>query len=156
GGEHVGFVAGGFGIQEEGFAVGDDAWRSAVFTEEELVPEHLGKRRRFGAITAGKDGDGAALALEFAGEFFDDGRLARAAEGDVADGDDLDAEGVVAHEAHLDAKAVKAQAELVNFGEDEEKIANERGGLAAALLKNDFEERRFDGFEPGANFLPHL
>ena len=72
------------------------------------------KRLGFGTVTAREDGDIAALVAEFAGEFFDDGRLAGAADGDVANGDDLDAEGGVAQDADL----VEKEPRLDRHGEN--------------------------------------
>ena len=70
-----------------------------------LLSEPLREGLGPGAVAAGKDGDGAALLLQFAREFFHDGRLAGAADGQIADGDDLDAEGGIAQNADLDRES---------------------------------------------------
>jgi hypothetical protein len=54
------------------------------------------QRRGFGTVAAREDGDVAPGVAQFARKFFHDRRLARAADGEVADGDDLDAERFVA------------------------------------------------------------
>ena len=98
-GEHVGLVTGGFGVEQQGFAVGNNARRRAVLAEEKFVDQALGQGRGFRAIAAREDRHGAALVAQFAGEFFHDRRLAGAAHGEVANGDDLHAERRVAEDA---------------------------------------------------------
>ena len=44
--EHVGLVTGGFGIEQQRFAVRDDARRRGVRAQENAVEQALGKRRR--------------------------------------------------------------------------------------------------------------
>ena len=105
GGEHVRLVAGHFGIEQQRFAVRDDAGRGGVVAEKELVQQPFVERRRLGAVAAGEDGHVAALVAQFAGEFFDHGGFAGAADGEVADGDDLHAERRVAQDADVVEKA---------------------------------------------------
>src|SRR5215213_8876941 len=131
GGEHVRFVAGGFGIEQERFAVGDNARRSAIVAKKNFVDEARGERRRFGTIAAGKNRDLATFVLENAREFFDDGRFAGAADGEVADGDDLDAEGAVAEDADAVEKAAEFNEDFENFGKSEQAGPNKVGEFAA-------------------------
>src|ERR1043165_3244478 len=53
GSEHVGFVAGSFGIEQERFAVGNNAGRRAIVSEQNFVHQTRGERRRLGTIAAG-------------------------------------------------------------------------------------------------------
>src|SRR5208282_1992269 len=109
-GEHVGFVAGHFGIEQEGFAVGDDAGRGGVIAEKELIEHTLVEGSGLGAVAAGEDGYIAALVAELAGELLDHGGLAGAAPGEVAHGDDLHAEGRVADNTPIVEKAAEVDA----------------------------------------------
>ncbi len=156
GSEHVGFVAGRLGIEQEGFSVRDQAGRSAVLAQEQFVQKHLAEGLGFGTPAAGENGDGAALLLQFAGKFFDDGSFAGAAEGEVADGDDLDAESGIADQAGADGKAVNDEVELIQFGKAEQSGADQVGAQAAALVEDGLQERGLDGFDPGSNCLTHV
>ncbi|MEI9864974.1 MAG: hypothetical protein WDN00_10545 [Limisphaerales bacterium] len=66
------------------------------------------QRQRFGTVTAREDGHGATGVAQLTCELFHNRRLARAADGQVADGNDLDAERFVAE----DADVVKPAAQL--------------------------------------------
>ena len=89
------------GIQQQRFAIRNDARRSGIRAEQELVLQPLMKRLRFGPVTARKDGYITAGIAQGAGEFLHHGRLARAAHGDVADGDHLHAERVITEDADV-------------------------------------------------------
>jgi hypothetical protein len=115
GGEHVGFVACGFGVEEEGFPIGDHPGRGTVVTEEKFIEETFGEGWGFGAIAAREDGDGAAFVLENTGKFFHHGGFSGAADGEISDGDDLDAEGGIAEKAPV----VEETAEFDEASEDE-------------------------------------
>ena len=135
GGEHVGFVARGVGIQQEGFAVGDHARRGGVLAQEQLVQDHFSQGLGLGTVAAGENGHRAPLPLQFAGEFFHHRGLAGAAKSEVADGDDLDAEGRIADQAGLDAKAVNHERELIDLGEAEQKGAEDAARLPRRCSK---------------------
>ena len=73
------------------------------------------KRRRLGTVAARKNGHVAPGIAQFAREFFHDRRFARAADGQVADGDDLDAERLVAQDADVVKPAADFDDDLENF-----------------------------------------
>ena len=100
--EHVRLVAGHFGIEQQRFAVGHDARRGLVFAQQNFIEQPLVQRRGFGTVAARKDGHVAPGVAQFAREFFHDRRFARAADGEVADGDDLHAQRLVAEDADVD------------------------------------------------------
>lgn len=155
GGEHERLIAGHFGIEEEAGAVGDDARRGGLASEEDKVGEAAAERGGAGSVAAGEDGDAAAFVLEGAGEFFDDGGFAGSADGEVADGDDLDAEGGVTEEADVIKEPAEFDASFVEFGEEEEEVSDHGGTVAASLFEDDFENKGFRGFNPGLDHFPH-
>jgi hypothetical protein len=146
--KHVGLVAGRFGIEEEGATIGNHAGRSGLFPEQEFVEEALGERGRFGAITAGKDGDGAALVFQFASEFFDDRGFSGAADGEIANGDDLNAEGRISQDASVIEKLASLYGDEECPGKAEENAAGDGGSLALALLEDDLEDKGLKFFDP--------
>ena len=99
--QHVRFVAGHFGIQQQRFAVGHDARRRLVIAQQNFIEDPVVQRLRFGTVAAREDGDVAPGVAQFPREFFHDRRFARAADGQIADGDDLDAQRFVAEDADI-------------------------------------------------------
>ena len=154
--EHVRFVPGGFGIQEQRFSVGDHPRRGAVPAEEKSVDDPFGQRRRLGAVAARENGHGPALVAEFARELFHHRRLAGAADGEIADGDDLHAQRGVAQNADIVQKTARLDGDLKDLGQREERGAKEGGALAATLFKNDFQNEGFNGFSPGTESFAHV
>ena len=113
--EHVRFVAGHLRIEQQGFAVRHHARRGLVLAQQDFVEQPLVKRLGLGTITARKNGDIAAGVAQFAGEFFHDRGFARAADGQVADGDDLHPQGLVAQDAHVVKPAADFDGDLEQF-----------------------------------------
>ena len=141
--EHVRLVAGHLGIEQQRFAVGHHARRGGVVAEEELVQQPLVERRRLGAVAAREDGDVAALVAQFAGELFDDRRFAGAADGQVADGDDLHAERRVAQDADSCKESARVlMATSKTFRAGVEQGPHERLARPAPLLDDDLPEGR--------------
>ena len=83
--------------------------------------------------------------LQFAREFFHHRRLARAAESEIADGDDLDAEGRIAEDADIVKAAVNLEGALKTFEPPNKTARVEPGPEVMALLENDFKEESFQG-----------
>ena len=150
-GQHVGFVAGGFGIQQQRFAVGNNARRRAVLTEKQFVDQAFRQRGRFRTVTTRQNGHGAALVPQFARELLHDRRLAGAADREISDGDDLDAQGGIAEDADVVKEAARLDGDLKNFGQCEQG-----GPMAAAVFKDDFEDEGFNRFGPGTESLAHV
>jgi hypothetical protein len=147
-GEHVRFVAGGAGVEEKGFAVGDEARGVDAGFALELGFEALAEGWFDAFVTAAEDGDGAAAFGEGFSEFFDDGGFAGATDGEVADGDDEAAEVAFAE----DAIAVEVEAEAddaaVEVGEGVEDGAEGGGTGAFAAFKDDVDGELFEIFFP--------
>ena len=154
--EHVRLVAGGFRIEQQRFAIRHDARRRACHREKAvLLMKPLRERRRLRAIAAREDRHGAALVLQFAREFFHDRRLARAADGQVADRDHLHAERGVAQDAHVVEKPPHLHRHCKNFREQKKAKPHHSRFLVAPLLGDDFQDERLDVFRPDADVLTH-
>ena len=111
--------------------------------------------RRFGAVTAGEDGDLAALILEFAGEFFHHRRLAGAADREVADGDDLHAEGGVAQDADVVKESSRAHCDLEELGRAIQEGTHHGGAFSAPALGNHVQHESLDRLSPAAQEVSH-
>ena len=148
GGKHVGFVAGLGAVEEEGAAVGDDAGWDGVFLECDFGDDALPEGAGGAFVTTGEDGDAAAGFLEGAGEDFDDGGLAGAADGEVADADDLAAECVVAEDAVFPEVETELDGKLINLREAEEENTSDPRTEVAASFKDDVEYVLLDIFCP--------
>ena len=81
--------------------------------------------------------------LNFARELFDDRRFAGAADGEIADGDDLHAEGGIAQNADVVEKAADLDGDLKSFGQSEKEARAQCRAFAATFLEDDFENERF-------------
>ena len=132
-------------------AVADDAGRGGVVLEEDAVAEALDEGLGLGPVTPREDGDLAAGVLEGAGELLDDGSLAGAADGEVADGDDLHAEGGIAEDAGVVEDPAELHGPGEHVGEHLQGAAQRRGLLAGTLLEDDVEKVGLSVFE---EFLP--
>jgi len=148
GGEHVGFIAGHFGIEQEGFSVGDDTRGGGIVAEQDFIEEPLVKGDRFGAVAAGENGDVAPLVAEFAGKFLDDGCFAGAADREVANGDNLDAKGGIAEDAHVIKETTGLDGDLKDAREGVEEGADNAGAFTPALFENVLQVERLDAFCP--------
>lgn len=155
GGEHIGFVAGGFGIEQKGASIGDDARGGSFFAEQQFIEESFTEGGWFGPVAAGEDGDITSLVFEFAGEFFDHGGFAGATDREVTDGDDLDAEGGIAEDAVVVEELSTFDGEEEDFGEAEEGGADECGAFAVALFENDLENESLEVFDPSLEVVTH-
>ena len=92
------------------------AGRRGVFPEKKLIDQAFAETAAVWSDSRGREWPQCGLVLEFAGEFFHDGRFAGAADGEVADGDDLDAQRGVAEDADVVEKAAGFDGDLENFG----------------------------------------
>jgi len=139
GGEHEGLVAGEFGIEKEGAAIGNDAGRMAVLDGAKAVEETLRKRDGLAFVAAAEDGDLAAPLGQFAGEELHHRRLAGAADGEVADADDEAAEGVDGTEAAFEPPEAPFDAQAVEAGKHPEEKTEHPGSKAPASFEDDID-----------------
>ena len=150
-GQHVRFVAGAAGVEEDGFSVGDDARREDVEVFEEFVAQALHERAGHAFVAAAEDGDAASAILQLAGEHFGNGCLAGAADGEVADAD----YGAAEFLRTKDAAAVKGEPDLygalVDFGESPEDEFEGIGASALAAFENDVDGVALEPFEDDAH-----
>ena len=145
GGEHIGFVAAGCRIKEEAFTVGNNERRF-----DDLRENALPEGGFFATVTTRKDGDAATFGGKGARENFCDGGFTCAACGDVADGDDLHAQG----EATKDAPTIEGVAngndrgknEAHAFEEGEEEADANALALVRAFLLDELDEVAFETF----------
>ena len=156
GGQHVGLVAGHLGVQQQGFAVGDDARRGGVVAEQDLFSSHWWNGPRLGAVAAGEDGHVAALVAQLAGELLDHRRLAGAAHGEIADGDDLHPEGRVAQNAEVVEEAADLDGDLEDLGAAVEQAPHECLARPAPLLDDHLQDEGLKVFCPSTKPLTHL
>ena len=153
-GKHVRFITAGGRIEEKVFAVGDNEWRF-----DDLCEDALPEGRFFAAVAPREDGDAAAFGGEGAGENFGDRGFACAARGDVADGDDLHAQGEAAQNAPTIERVTngndRGKNEAHAFEEGEED-ADEKGlVLIRAFLLNEFDEVAFEAFDCVGTMFTH-
>ena len=147
--EHEGFVTSKAGIEEQLFAVMNDAGFFAF--EPEPFPLEPAEEWGLAAfVTAAEDGDGTAVVLERAREFFDHGRFSGAADGEVADGDDQAARGMFAEHAF----AVEPDPALDNSAEQpgkrEKESAEEGSAFAVPAFEDDGDGELLEIFKPAA------
>src|SRR5213075_1957014 len=103
-----------------------------------------------------KNGHSASLVAQFAGEFLHHGRLASAADSEIANGNDLHAQRGVAEHPDVVEEAAGLHGNLEDFGKREQSSTKHGGPLAAALFKNDFEDEGFTGFGPRSDPFTHV
>lgn len=113
-GEHKRLVAGLGGVEQDGFAIGNNAGRGRSAAGKEAIGEAGEEGLGDGLIAATENGDATASFLKGAGEFFDDRGFAGTADGEVADADDEGADGVTAE----DGVVIEAGAEAHDAGVD--------------------------------------
>ena len=150
-GQHVGFVAGGLGVEQERLAVGDDPRRRGVLAQQDLVEEPLGDGLGPRPVSARQDGHLASGILQRARELLDDRRLAGAAHRQVAHRDDLHAQRRVAQDAH----AVEEAPQFHDAGEEMRQHRKQRPDqrcLASGQILED--HRQQVGLRGLREFLP--
>src|SRR5262245_6666160 len=113
-------------------------------------------RGRFGAVTAGEDGDFASLIAQFTSELFDHGSFAGTAYGEVADGDDLDAQCGIAKYADIVKKATEPDGDLEDAGEAIQDTFDDVGPGPGAFFQDDLHEEGFQSFGPDTKSFTHL
>jgi hypothetical protein len=136
-GEHEGLVAGLGGVEQNGFAVGNDAGRGGSAAGEEAVGEAGEEGFGDGFVAAAKDGNAAAGLLEGAGEFFNDGGFAGAADGEVADADDEGTDGVTAEDGIVIEAGAEPHEVGVDGGEKKEEWLEEGGAASGRAVEDD-------------------
>jgi hypothetical protein len=146
-GKHEGLVAGLGGIEQDRFSVRDDAGRGGSAAGEEAIGESGQERLGDGFVAAAEDGDPATGFLEGAGEFFDHGCLARAADGEIADADNEGADGVTAEDGLVIKAGAGAHDAGVDGGEEKKEGLEERGAAAGGAVEDDVRGELLEGFE---------
>lgn len=141
GGEHEGFVACDVAVEEDAFAVADDAWWVlwewfAADACDEFGPD-ADAFLAFAFVASGEDGDAASVFLEGACEEFADGGFAGAADGEVADADDWDAEVVVVDVAFFVEFEAEADGAFIDPGEGVEDDACDAFFDAGFVVEDD-------------------
>lgn len=149
-GEHEGFIACLGGIEEDGFSVGDDAGWGGGATGKKFIGEAGEEWFGDGFVAAAENGDAATGLDEGAGEFFDDGGFAGTTDGEVTHADDHDADGVAAKERVLVEAGAQAHEAGVKGGEEKKEGFEEGGAATGGAVEDDvggelLEE--FEGFE---------
>ncbi len=146
--EHVRLVAGLVRIEQQRFAVADDARRREPLHAGEF-DEQAFQQRALGALVAAReDGDAPAALGQGTGEFFHDGRLAGAADGEVADAHHQAAERPVAQQSHPVAPEPQLDREGKELRERRQERAQKVGAFAAAALEDDVEDKGFQVLGP--------
>ena len=90
-----------------------------------------------------------------AGEFLHDRRLAGAADGQISNRNDLDAERLVAEDAPVVKPAANLDGDREKLGTAEQKPAHQPRLDIMALVEDDFEDEGFKGFGPGPESFTH-
>ena len=106
-------------------------------------------RTRHTLVTAAQNRDPASAGLQSARNFFDDRRLARSANGQIADADDEATERAFAKDAVPIKKEPQLHNALVDKRETMENAAQKRRAHAVAALENDVDRELFEIFKPG-------
>jgi hypothetical protein len=146
-GEHEGLVAGLGGIEQNGFAVRDDAgWRGGA-AGQKAIGESGEEGFGDGFIAAAEDGDTATGFLERPGELFDDGGFAGAADGEVAHADNKGADRVTAENGIVIEAGAEAHDAGVDGGEKKEKGFKESGTASGRPVEDDVGGELLQGFQ---------
>ena len=117
----------------------------------EPAVEALEQRRAAAFVTPAEDGDAPAVFLQRAREAFDDGRLAGAADGQVAHADDHAAERMIAQETFPVEPEPRLHDLAENQREPEEKHPQQRRALAVATLQDHVDGELLQAFDPAAH-----
>jgi hypothetical protein len=136
-GKHERLVAGLGGVEQHRLSVRDDPGRGGGAAGEEAIGESGKERFGDGLIAAAEDGDAAAGFLEGAGEFFDNGGFAGAADGEVTDADDESADGVTAKDSVVIEAGAEAHDSGVDGGEEKEEGFEEDGAASGRPVEDD-------------------
>src|SRR6516162_8671396 len=112
--------------------------------------------RWFGTITAGKNGDVSALVAQFAGKFLHDRRFSGPSDRQVANGDEVNAQGGVAKNPHIIKETANLDQDLEDVGASVGGPANRRRLGAWTVLKNDLQQESLDIFQPDTKALTHV
>jgi hypothetical protein len=147
--EHERFVAGEAGIEEQLFSVMNDAGFFA-FETEPFALESSEEGRLSAFVAAAQDGDGTSVVLECAGEFFDYGRFAGTADGEVADGNDEAPRGMFAEETFAVEPDPALDDAAEQPGQAEQESAEERGAFAVPAFQDDGDGELLEIFKPAA------
>src|SRR5439155_16254033 len=83
-------------------------------------------------------------------------RLAGAANGEIADGNDLHTQSGVAEHTDIVEETAGLDCNLENFGKREQSGTDDGGPGAAAVFKNNFKDEGFNGFGPRSNAFTHV
>ena len=113
-------------------------------------------RGRSRAVAAREDGYVAALIAQRPREFLDDGCLARAADGEIADGDNLHPECRVAQDADIVKEAAAFDEDLEELGADQGKRAHRRLNGSLPFFENDLQQESLKVFDPDTKPFTHL
>lgn len=101
----------------------------------------------YGFVTATEDGDAAAGFEQGAGEFFDDGCFPCTSDGEVADTDDHNSNGVAAKDGVLVEAGANAHDACVDGCEEEKERLEEGGSATRGTIQDDVGRKLFEGFE---------
>ena len=153
GGQHVGFVPGGLGVEQERLAVGDDPRGRGVLAQQDLVEQPLRHGLRTGAVPAGQDRHLASGILQRPREFLHDRSLSGAAHREVAHRDDLHAQRRVAQDAYAVEQASQLHDAGEEVGQHREQRPDERRLAPREILE---DHRQQVGLGSLSEFLPTL
>lgn len=150
-GQHVWFIAGAAGIEEDLFAIRDDARWEQITIFKHLIAQALGEGAWDAFVSAAEDRDTASAILQFTGEHFGDGGFAGAADGKVADA----GYGATDFLWAKNARAVEGEAclhgALVGVGEEAEEELEGIGASAFLAFEDDIHRVTFESFEENAH-----
>jgi hypothetical protein len=150
--EHVRLVAGEAAVEQQPPAIVDDA-RLAALHAEPLALEPAKERRLLALVASAEDRDAPAVILQGARELFHDRRLARAADGEIADRDDEAGRMMLAEKAMPEEPEPRLHTAAKEPAQPVQKPAEGEGALAVATLENDVDRKLFKRFEPAAHGL---
>ena len=146
-GEHEGFVAGLGRVEQDGFAVGNNAGWGGSAAGEKSVGKSRKERFRDGLVAATENGDAATGFLERAGEFFNDGGFTGSTDGEVANADDEGTDRVTADDGVVIKAGAEAHDAGVNRGEKQEERLKEGGAASGRAVENDVGGELLEGLE---------
>jgi hypothetical protein len=146
-GEHEGFVAGLGRVEQDGFAVGNNAGWGGSAAGEKSVGESGEERFGNRLIAAAEDGDAATGLLQGAGEFFNDGGFTGSTDGEVANADDEGTDRVTADDGVVIKAGAEAHDAGVNRGEKQEERLKEGGAASGRAVENDVGGELLEGLE---------
>ncbi len=153
-GEHVRFIAACGRVEEEVFTIGNDERRFDNLGENALPEGGF-----FATVAARENGDAAALGGKGACKDFGDRSFTCAARGDVANGDDLHAQGKAAENAptieRITDRNDRGKNETHTFEKGEKDTYTKALALVRAFLLNEFDEVAFETFNCVGTMFAH-